>query len=281
MRETDVVQACRLDIDAVCSLPNTSGIYCIQLKKDGCMYIGSSKNIRIRARSHIYQLKKNTHHSAFLQSSYNKHGYEQFIFKIIEQCKVNSIIRREQHFLNLEKTKPKTFNICFVAGNCSGVKQSDETKNKRADKLRGSKRTPEQCQRISTARKSTGITPKHQKLLNSISAARRFKLSKSDAIKYTKLHSSGKNWAFIAKEIGVSVKTLRREIRFWIKDTTLLKPNHYKPDMRGSKHPMAKITETDVEYIRNSKEHSKLLAIKYGLTYNHIIDIRHYRCWNG
>lgn len=50
------------------------------------IYIGSTNNYTIRFNEHRRQLRKNTHHSAILQNSYNKHGLDNFEFTIVDSC---------------------------------------------------------------------------------------------------------------------------------------------------------------------------------------------------
>jgi group I intron endonuclease len=139
-----------------------SGIYQIRNLINGKRYIGSAKSFKVRWGKHLSDLKLSKHHSVYLQRSWNTHGAESFEFKILEVCSLDSLVDREQSWL--DEAKPE-YNICMVAGNCLGVKQSDETKEKRAAKLRGrkypeaaakrvgQKRTPEQCARFSEAQR--------------------------------------------------------------------------------------------------------------------------------
>ena len=48
---------------------------------------------------------------------------------------------------------------------------------------------------------------------------------------------------------------------------------------RGESHPGAKINESAVRYIRRSSEHVKVLAERFGISKDHIYQVRTYRCW--
>ena len=63
----------------------TAGIYIIQCKATGKVYVGSSENIEKRWLQHKYSLKKNTHHSKKLQNAWNKYGETEFEFQIVEE----------------------------------------------------------------------------------------------------------------------------------------------------------------------------------------------------
>ena len=60
------------------------GIYKITTKHNSKIYIGSSDNVEKRLKCHLSRLKRNVHHSAYLQAVYNKHGKENLEFSIIE-----------------------------------------------------------------------------------------------------------------------------------------------------------------------------------------------------
>ncbi|MEQ8172689.1 MAG: GIY-YIG nuclease family protein, partial [Candidatus Eremiobacterota bacterium] len=63
-------------------MKKNSGIYCIINRVNQKIYIGSAKNLKDREKQHFSLLKNNKHVNKYLQNSYNKHGYENFEFKI-------------------------------------------------------------------------------------------------------------------------------------------------------------------------------------------------------
>lgn len=102
------------------------GIYKIINTVTNQIYVGSSMScIYQRYSYHKKDLRANKHHSAKLQNSWNKYGEKCFDFQIIEEC--SNVLQREQYYID---TLNPFFNICKVAGNCSGRKFSDETKLK-------------------------------------------------------------------------------------------------------------------------------------------------------
>lgn len=58
------------------------GIYKITV--DQKFYIGSSKDLRSRLLGHLNHLKKNKHHSRYMQRCYNKHGEKSLSFEVLE-----------------------------------------------------------------------------------------------------------------------------------------------------------------------------------------------------
>lgn len=78
----------------------TSGIYQITNTITGKRYIGSAVDIVGRWCNHRSELRRGTHHSKHLQSSWKKHGEDAFLFEILEECGIMMLINREQHYLD-------------------------------------------------------------------------------------------------------------------------------------------------------------------------------------
>jgi group I intron endonuclease len=75
------------------------GIYRIVNTVTGVFYIGSSKNIPCRWRTHLKQLRHNTHGNQKLQNSWNKHGEQAFSFEVIEPCPEQGMRERETYWI--------------------------------------------------------------------------------------------------------------------------------------------------------------------------------------
>lgn len=84
------------------------GVYEIICNATDAHYIGRSVNIEKRWRRHKEDLKANKHHSVYLQRSWNKHGSENFEFKILEETTIDALKEREIYYL---KTIPGAFNM--------------------------------------------------------------------------------------------------------------------------------------------------------------------------
>jgi group I intron endonuclease len=105
-----------------------SGIYKIQSKvKPDRIYIGSGCDIRQRWRHHLSDLRHNDHHTIKLQRHFNKYGEADLVFIIIEPCFKEFLIIREQFYF--DQLNPY-FNSSPTAGNCLGVKHTDETRKR-------------------------------------------------------------------------------------------------------------------------------------------------------
>lgn len=97
------------------TLPDVPGIYAIIHLPSGKRYIGSSRNLRDRWRSHLKALKAGKHHCAYLQNAWNKYGADQFEFQILEQCLGEGVIlvAREQAWI--DRYKKKLYNARKLA----------------------------------------------------------------------------------------------------------------------------------------------------------------------
>jgi len=113
---------------------NNCGIYKITNTVNGRFYIGSSQDIPLRWRQHKSHMNRNCHSNRHLQNSWNKHGEGSFTFEVLEYCEKERLIEREQFYIDNEKP---AYNISPTAGNCLGVKRTDETKRKLSGKHNG------------------------------------------------------------------------------------------------------------------------------------------------
>lgn len=90
-----------------------AGVYAIKNSVDGRTYIGSSKDLVHRRCHHFWQLSKGIHHNSFLQRAYDKYGLDAFSFVVLEYCFVESLLDREQFYLDSIKD---IYNIRGTAG---------------------------------------------------------------------------------------------------------------------------------------------------------------------
>lgn len=165
-----------------------SGVYIISNNLNGHKYIGSSINFQTRKKTHLIELKANKHHSQYLQRAWNKYGEQNFTFEVLEICKIEYLIEREQHYID---TINPEYNISRTAGSCLGCKHSEETKQKLSRIVTGIKRPPrtlehrrklseankgkpfteERCQNISTGNKGKKKRPRTEEYCRNIAKA--------------------------------------------------------------------------------------------------------------
>ncbi len=115
----------------------SAGIYCLKNIESGKLYIGSSIHLRRRFQDHYNRLKRNAHHSPYLQASFNKHGEHAFEFNLLEITAHDKTIEREQYWINLLQP---IYNVSQVAGKPS---MTESIKEKIGDALRGKPKSEE------------------------------------------------------------------------------------------------------------------------------------------
>ena len=108
-----------------------SGIYKIESKKfPEKYYIGSAKDIVKRWNGHLYNLRKNKHHSELLQTHYNEFGKEDLNFSILVECEIDVLIEKEGEYLKIFNPY---FNIYKEPGSPKNHKFSDKARKNMSD----------------------------------------------------------------------------------------------------------------------------------------------------
>lgn len=108
----------KIEIDRPTDLELT-GIYKITNKVNNKYYIGStSESFLMRWKNHINALRKGKHKNIHLQNAFIKYGEESFIFTILEICKKENCLLREQIYLDSSDSS-NCYNINpFATGPC-------------------------------------------------------------------------------------------------------------------------------------------------------------------
>lgn len=105
------------------------GIYCFTNIKNGHKYIGQSKNILQRKRTHYTQAfnPKAHEHNSILHRAFRKYGKENFIFEIVEECSVDLLNERERYWIQFYNSiVPNGYNVA-EGGYCAvATKMSNE-----------------------------------------------------------------------------------------------------------------------------------------------------------
>lgn len=124
------------------------GIYKITNPK-GKIYIGQSINVKIR--NNFYKTN-NCKNQPKLYNSFQKYGWEQHVFEIIEECNLDQLNEKEIYWgLYYDVLGEKGLNLRL--GNGRGL-VSEETKQKQRKAKLGKKLSKEHCDKISNALKN-------------------------------------------------------------------------------------------------------------------------------
>lgn len=113
-----------------------SGIYQIRNTVNGKIYVGSAKCFRKRWAVHMHGFRHSKHPNRYLMRAWGKYGAEAFRFEILETCNLPELIVREQFWID---TLRPSYNLAPKAGNCLGVKHSEETRRRVSERNKGNK----------------------------------------------------------------------------------------------------------------------------------------------
>ena len=80
------------------------GIYKIENKVNGKVYVGQSVDITSRWKSHRSELKRGIHYNDHLQRAWNKYGENNFTFTVIEECKKDDLNDKEIYWIDYFKS---------------------------------------------------------------------------------------------------------------------------------------------------------------------------------
>lgn len=168
------------------------GIYRIKNLKNGKMYIGQSKNIRLRVTQHFSDLRGLRHGNQVLQRAWDKYGEANFIWEVLRECAPDELdfweifyisnLQSDRHSMgyNLEqggvKTKPmadETKKKISLAN--TGRKRSAESRKKQSENMKGkyvgennhrfgTHLTKEHAEKLHTASRNRIITDSEREL---------------------------------------------------------------------------------------------------------------------
>lgn len=131
-----------------------SGVYIIQHKTTGKVYVGSSGDIRQRWYTHKCSLKQGIHYSVELQKDWDNDGEEGFSWSILTLCDKDFLLKNEEMWTEkLSSCDPaKGYN------NRVGWKHTQKTKKKMSEIRKGKaiKHTQEAKKKMSKTHTGSG-----------------------------------------------------------------------------------------------------------------------------
>ncbi len=133
-----------------------SGVYGIFHEPSGTVYIGQSKNIRVRFVTHKKNLLENRHINPILQRTWNKYPSEQFEFRLLALIEP-PLLEAEAAYAALYEERGYTLMNIGRPG--YGAPFMDEpTRHKISRTMKGRKRTPESIAKGAASQKGKGVT---------------------------------------------------------------------------------------------------------------------------
>lgn len=143
------------------------GIYKIKHKPSGRYYVGSSKNIPIRIKTHFRELKRNGHHSKKFQNVWNKYGSDSFETTVVLYCSEDNLYYYEQLVLDLAIRSKRSLNGSKIVTPGSWKPLSQEHRANISKALSGKAKTKEHNEAVSKAltgykRPYKPLTSKHK-----------------------------------------------------------------------------------------------------------------------
>ena len=194
------------------------GIYGIRNLINGHIYVGKTgMNFGDRWDSHRSLLNNGKHDNPHLQSAWNKYKQDNFEFVVLEDCKVDELSDREQHYIKLYKDLGIAYNIHDGGdeGYNLGKHLSDETKQKIGAKNRinglGRKASDTTKEKMSKSHIGKKYAPMSEEGRKNIRQAQQKyfeqnpkKLCVDDVIEIRSLHKEGLNYSEIARKYNVT-----------------------------------------------------------------------------
>jgi len=150
-----------------CKLPmRIFTIYRATNTVNGKVYIGHDSKWPSRMQGHLYAsvTESERSYNFHFHRAIRKHGWDAFVWEPIYQSKdgEHCLTVMEPYFIELHDSYNTGYNRTLGGQGALGRVVSDETRKKVSNKLKGQKRTPEQCKKYSEAFKGRIISPEHR-----------------------------------------------------------------------------------------------------------------------
>ncbi len=230
------------------------GIYKIENKVNGKVYIGSSIDIEVRWKNHIRSLNgKDKYFNDYLHRQWREYGEENFIFNIIEECNVYELDKKEQYWIEFYDSMDRENGYNLKEAGKRG-KLSEETRRKLSIAAKGKIFSEETRKKLSIAAKGRQAFKDHKHSDNT-----KEKMSKS-RISYFNNNPDKLD------ELKESLKEGRFKGNSHSKESKEKISNSMKGKMAGSKHHSLVLTKQQGEEILiklNNGAKVKDLSLEY------------------
>lgn len=108
-----------------------SGIYKIENKINGKVYIGQSVDVYRRLKKHIWEIENN---NGVLYKAFKKYGIENFTYELIEECGIDELDEKEVFYIQKYKSyvgmeNSNGYNLNIGGGVNRGWNPTEENRN--------------------------------------------------------------------------------------------------------------------------------------------------------
>ena len=206
---------------------NISGIYCIKNKLNNKKYIGSSKSVYYRWKQcHFPDLKSNNHYNRHLQSAWNKYGECNFEFCVIEECRIEDLLKREGYWIEFHKSweRENGYNLTRIVDGHQILTEESRLKLSQSHKQRfenedywttglngkildlfkqGISKNAIAI-KLEITRSAVYSCLEHNGLHENTGKGSEIKLTEENKIKISKLRAEGNSWKNIFETTGIS-----------------------------------------------------------------------------
>ena len=233
-----------------------SGIYIITNIINNKKYVGSSKNMDQRKRSHFYKLRHNKHENDYLQKSFNKHGEKNFRFTTECFCEEKTLIIKEKEYMKLYNVLDRNF----------GYNISPEPKNKIVSletrkklNILAKNRTEEHQKKLSESRKGWNPSKEVRKKMSLSHIG--YVMPEEQKKKIGDAQKGRKTSKETRKKLSDSLKgrVISKETREKIRKTLTgyKHTKETKEKMRNAQQNMSEGTKNKIRESRKGKKHSE------------------------
>lgn len=250
-------------------MDNNFYVYCILNKINGKVYIGKTNNIKRRFKKHILAANGDKwERQCAVHHALHKYGINNFTFSIIQQfINETDCFESEKYWIKYFNSNVKQFGYNLTEGGegASGMRHSDEARQKMREKATGRKHGPETIEKLKQRPQSLpGTKPANLEELQLLNIGRvhteEARKNMSEArigMKFSEEHCKNISKAQKGKFVGENSPS-------W----GLKRTEEFKNLSRGSNNKQAKLSEKQVLEIRKKYKRGEYSQSKLGKQYN-------------
>lgn len=196
----------------------TTGIYLIVHEPSQRAYVGQSKDIGRRWKSHLYMLRRKEHHCQSLQDCWNESHYTDFHFKVVHICKKSELTKKEIEYWDKEKNpfNGRPTNKSYPAA-------TPETRRKISEAVKGKKKSKEHKKKLSEAHRGKTLSEEHKRKISESRKDKKLSEAKKiPIVQYTKEGEFIRQWdsaTDVSEALGLCRQSIGKVCKGKLKST--------------------------------------------------------------